>query len=194
MKNLHKIPENISYIKLHQSHGKGTFQREEFERIGSNVIIEEGVRVFHPEHIEIGNNVYIGHDTILKGYYKNKMTIGSHTWIGQRCFLHSAGGIHIGEAVGIGPGVCILTSVHTEELGKPILYNDLKLSEVIIEDGCDIGINAIILPGITIGEGSIIGAGSIVTKDVKSYRIVAGNPAKLLRERNKSQPSSGNNK
>ena len=170
--------------KLYQSHGNGSFQRAEFKKIGSNVVIEEGVRVFHPEQIEIEDNVYIGHHTILRGYYQNKMRIGSHTWIGQRCFLHSAGGIHIGRTVGIGPGVCILTSVHVEqELRKPVICNDLKMSEVIIEDGCDIGVNSTILPGITIGEGSIIGAGSIVTKNIPSYCVVAGNPARILRKR-----------
>jgi acetyltransferase-like isoleucine patch superfamily enzyme len=175
---------DFEQTKLHQSHGTGSFQREDFKKIGSNVVIEEGVRVFHPEQIEIDDNVYIGHDTILKGYYRNIMRIGSHTWIGQRCFLHSAGGIQIGRAVGIGPGVYILTSVHMEqELQKPVICSDLKMSEVIIEDGCDIGVNSTILPGITIGEGSIVGAGSIVTKNIPSYCVVAGNPAKILRKR-----------
>lgn len=175
---------NFDKIKLHHSHGTGQFQTSKFKKIGSNVVIEEGVRVFHPEQIEIDDNVYIGHDTILKGYHRNRMSIGSHTWIGQRCFLHSAGGIQIGRAVGIGPGAAILTSAHIEqELQTPIICNDLDFSEVKIGDGCDIGVNSIILPGITVGEGSIIGAGSIVTKDVPSFCVVAGNPARLLRKR-----------
>lgn len=88
--------------------------------------------------------------------------------------------------MGIGPGVQILTSMHRDdELLKPILYSDLNFSSVVLEDGCDIGVNSIILPGVLIGEGAIIGAGSVVTKDVKAYTIVAGNPARLLRERGK---------
>jgi len=75
----------------------------QFCRLGRNVVFERGVLVFHPENIEIGENVYIGHATILKGYYKNKMIVGDHTWIGAQCFLHSAGGLRIGRAVGIGP-------------------------------------------------------------------------------------------
>ena len=175
---------NFENYRMYRSHGSGKFKIEDFKKVGDNVIFEEGVLVFHPENIEIGNNVYIGHNTILKGYYKNKMIIGDHTWIGQNCFLHSAGGITIGKAVGMGPMVKILTSVHKEdELSKPILFCDLEFWEVIIEDGCDVGTGSIILPGVKIGEGSIVGAGTVVTKDVESYSVVAGVPAKILKRR-----------
>ena len=175
---------NFENYRMYRSHGNGKFKREDFKKIGNNVIFEEGVLVFHPENIEICNNVYIGHNTILKGYYKNRMRIEDYTWIGQNCFLHSAGGLKIGEAVGMGPMVKILTSVHKEDgFSKPILFCDLEFKEVIIEDGCDVGTGSIILPGVKIGEGSIVGAGSVVTKDVPPYSVVAGNPAKILRER-----------
>jgi len=176
---------NFENYRMYRSHGSGKFKRKDFKKIGDNVIFEEGVLVFHPENIEIGNNVYVGHNTILKGYYKSEMIIDNHTWIGQSCFLHSAGGIRIGKAVGIGPMVKILTSVHKDdgELSKPILFNDLEFGEVIIEDGCDIGIGSIILPGIKIGVGSIVGAGSVVTKDVPAYSVAVGNPARVIRKR-----------
>jgi len=115
------------------------------------------------------------------------MVIGDHTWIGQACFLHSGGGIEIGKAVGIGPAVKIITSVHKEDdLSKPLIFCDLEFGKVIIEDGCDIGVGAIILPGVRIGEGSIIGAGSVVDKDVEPYTVVAGVPAKVLRNRKRN--------
>ena len=168
----------------HKTHGTGSFTLSDFKKIGENVILENDVLVFHPENIEIGDNVYIGHNTIFKGYHKNEMIIGNHTWVGQGCFLHSAGGIKIGKAVGIGPMVKIITSTHKEqELSKPILFCDLEFKEVVIENGCDIGICSILLPGVEIGEGSIVGAGSVVTKDVLPYTIVAGIPAKVLRKR-----------
>lgn len=175
---------DFSKCKRYKSHGKGNVLTKEFKAIGENVVFENGVLVFHPENIEIGNNVYIGHNTILKGYHKNRMIIGDHTWIGQGCFLHSAGGIKIGRAVGIGPAVKIITSAHKEgNLSKPVLCNELEFGEVVIEDGCDIGVGAIILPEVRIGEGSIIGAGAVVTKDIPSYSIAAGVPAKVLRKR-----------
>ena len=175
---------DIAGHKKYVSHGSGDFRRSDFENLGDNVIFERGVLVFHPENIVVNKNVYIGHNTILKGYYKNKMVIGAHTWIGQNCFLHSAGGLTIGRAVGIGPMVKILTSAHTEaELAKPVLFNALEFKEVVIEDGCDIGIGAIILPGVKIAEGSIIGAGAVVTKDIPPYSVVAGVPAEVIRKR-----------
>lgn len=171
-------------MRSYRSHGSGKFKSADFLKIGSNVIIEDHVLVFHPETIAIGDNVYIGHHTILKGYHKNKMIIGDHTWIGQFCFFHSAGNIRIGKAVGIGPGVKILTSFHEDENNEqPLINNDLIFKEVVIGDGCDIGIGSIILPGITIGQGSIIGAGSVLTKNVPEYCVYAGNPAKLLKKR-----------
>jgi acetyltransferase-like isoleucine patch superfamily enzyme len=144
------------------------------------------VRVFHPENITIGDGAYIGHDTVLEAYHKNEMIIGGGTWIGHGCFFHSAGGIKIGKAVGIGPGVKILTSVHKEgPLSKPIIHNRLDFGGVVIEDGSDIGIGAVILPGITIGKGAQVGAGAVVTKDVEPFTVVAGNPARVLRKRKK---------
>jgi len=179
---------NFKCNRKYSSHGTGEFEISNFKKLGRNVIFEKGVLVFHPENICIGDNVYIGHYTILKGYHENEMIIGDHTWIGQSCFIHSAGGIRIGKAVGIGPMVKILTSTHKEgRLSDPIIFNDLEFGEVIIEDGCDIGIGTIILPGVKIGGGSIVGAGSVVTKNVQSHSIVAGVPAKLLRRRKKQK-------
>lgn len=172
-------------MKIYKSHGTGKFSKKSFRKIGKNVTFEKGVLVFHPENIEIGNNVYIGHNVFLKGYYKNLMIIGNNTWIGQGSFLHSGGGIKIGNFVGIGPFVKIITLQHIidNDITRPIITREQIYEKVVVEDDCDIGTGAIILPGIKIGKGSIVGAGSIVTKDVKSYSIVVGNPAKLLRIR-----------
>ena len=59
-----------------KSHGTGEFSPSQFARLGAGVVFEAGVLVFHPENIEIGDDVYVGHQTILKGYHNNKMTIG----------------------------------------------------------------------------------------------------------------------
>jgi acetyltransferase-like isoleucine patch superfamily enzyme len=170
--------------RIYSSEGTGNFELTDFKSVGSNVVLESGVLVFHPKNIVIGNNVYIGHNSILKGYYRNEMIIDDHTWIGQGCFFHSAGGIIIGKAVGIGPMVKIITSFHeTNKLKLPILYHDLVLKNVRIGDGCDIGIGAIIMPGVEIGEGAVIGAGAIVTKSIPPFSIAAGVPAKVIKRR-----------
>ncbi len=182
-------PRNDSYVvRRWFSHGDGDVDRSSFFKIGENVIIERDVRVFHPQNIEIGDNVYVGHNTFLKAYHRNMMKIGSNTWIGQNCFLHSAGGITIGQAVGIAPGVTILTHVHDidRNLDEPIINQPMLYKPVVIEDGCDIGFNSIILPGVRIGRMSMIGAGSVVTHDIEPYSVVAGNPARVIRKRGKS--------
>lgn len=179
---------NIDSHHNYSTHGDGTFDRNDFKFIGENVIFEKGVLVFHPENISIGNNVYIGHNTILKGYHRNEMHIGDHTWIGQGCFFHSAGGLKIGKAVGIGPKVNILTSEHSrDDLSIPVMFNELVFSEVIIADGADIGIATTILPGVHIGEGTIIGASAVVNIDIPPYNVAAGVPCRIIADRGKSQ-------
>lgn len=167
-----------------KSHGDGAPDLSGLARLGKDVIIEAGVLIFHPENIEIGDNVYVGHNTMLKGYHKNKMEIGDGVWIGQQCFLHSAGGIKIGRNVGIGPAVKIITSHHeAEDKKKPILHTPIVFEPVVIEDGADIGTGSVILPGVTVGEGAQVGAGAVVCADVEPHTVVGGVPAKLLKRR-----------
>ena len=168
----------------HRTHGTGEFALVDLAHAGPECVIEAGVLVFHPETVRLGSNVYVGHRTILKGYHKNTMTIGDETWIGQDCFFHSAGGITIGARVGIAPCVRILTSRHAEA-GRaiPILFSPIELAPVVIEDDADVGIGAIILPGVRIGRGAQIGAGAVVTRDIPAYAVAVGTPARVLRER-----------
>jgi acetyltransferase-like isoleucine patch superfamily enzyme len=171
------------------SYGTGRFERSQFKSIGENVVIEDGVLVFRPETISIGSNVYIGHRAILRGYERHELVIGSNTWIGQLAYINSAGGVEIGSNVGIGPCVKIMTSSHAEE-GRlvPVLLSALEFAPVKIEDETDIGIGAIILPGVTIGKGAIVGAGAVVTHDVAPFSIVAGVPARPIGERPPDAP------
>jgi len=147
-------------------------------------VFERGVLVFHPENIVLGANVYVGHQTILKGYYKNEMHIGDESWIGQQCFLHSAGGLTIGARVGIGPGVKIITSTHDEAgRGVAVLFSPVTFAPVVVEDDSDLGVGCVVLPGVTIGRGAIIGAGAVVTQNVPAFAVAAGVPARVLRVR-----------
>ena len=166
------------------SHGTGEFSPEQFARLGERVVFEAHVLVFHPENIEIDDDVYVGHQTIPKGYHKNRMVIGAGSWIGQQCFFHSAGGLIIGRRVGIGPGVRILTSSHSLHSHAPVILDcPLEFRSVTIEDGADIGVSAVILPGVTIGRGAQIGAGAVVSQDIPPFAIAAGVPARVVRQR-----------
>ena len=167
-----------------RSHGTGEFQPSQLARVGARVVFEPGVLVFHPENVEIGDDVYVGHYTILKGYYVNRMIIGDGSWIGQQCFLHSGGGLTIGRHVGLGPGVKIVTSAHRlDEVDKPILHSAIDFAPVAIGDGSDVGAGAVILPGVRIGAGVQVGAGAVVAEDVPDYAVVAGVPARVVRMR-----------
>ncbi len=171
-------------MRRQQSHGNGRWTPGDFGRLGEGTHIEATVLVFHAGNVEIGAGVYIGHHTILKGYHKNRMVIGDECWIGEQCYFHAAGGITIGCKVGIGPGVKILTSHHAEEgIEKPIIESRIDVEPVEIGDHSDVGIGAIILPGVTIGRGVQVGAGAVVTCDLPDYAVAAGVPARLLRKR-----------
>lgn len=167
-----------------RSHGSGLFRPDDLAQCGPDCVFETGALIFHPENVFLGANIYVGHYAILKGYYKNKLEIGDESWIGQQAFLHAGGGLRIGSKVGIGPGVKILTSQHSEA-GREIAIFDapVAFAPVVIEDGADIGANAVILPGVTVGRGAQIGAGAVVTRNVPAYTIAAGSPARVLRAR-----------
>jgi acetyltransferase-like isoleucine patch superfamily enzyme len=168
----------------HSSHGSGEFQPSQLAACGEGCVFEAGVLIFHPENVQLGRNVYVGHQAILKGYYKNTLRIGDETWIGQQVFMHAAGGLEIGARVGIGPGVRIITSSH-REAGRelPVLFSPIELAQVVIGDDSDLGVGCVVLPGVTIGRGAVIGAGAVVNEDIPEYTVAAGVPARVLRMR-----------
>ena len=175
---------DLSRIHPFLSRGDGLAWLGHLAKLGENAIIETGVRIFHPENVEVGANAFIGHDTLIDGYYKGRVTIGEGTWIGPLGYLHGAGFLEIGRAVGIGPRVTVFTSEHElTQPDLPVLHADLSFAAVRIADGADIGAAATLLPGVSIGEGAVVGAGAVVTRDVPPGAIVAGNPARFLRLR-----------
>lgn len=106
-------------------------------------------------------------------------TIGNDSIINSKCLIDQRGTIIIGKKVAISHEVNILTADH--EFDSPNFEG--RERPVVIEDYVWIGARAIILPGITLGEGSVVAAGSVVTKDVPPYSVVAGVPAKIVNTR-----------
>lgn len=167
-----------------RSHGDGRWTVEAFGAYGRGSHVEDTVLAFHPEHIDLGDDVYVGHLTVLKGYHLNRMVIRDGAWIGEGCYLGAAGGLEIGEDVGIGPGTRILTSHHTEQgTATPILHSALRFAPVSIGAGSDLGVSSVVLPGVRIGRGVQVAAGAVVTEDVPDFAVVAGVPARVLRMR-----------
>jgi acetyltransferase-like isoleucine patch superfamily enzyme len=105
--------------------------------------------------------------------------VGDHVNIQMECFLDGRGGLTIGNNVDLTPGVRILTEQH--DIDSPD-YATVK-KPVVIQDNAVIGSWAMILPGVTVGEGAVVAAGAVVVKDVQPYTMVAGNPAVKKRDR-----------
>jgi len=111
-----------------------------------------------------------------------RVKIGMHTHINENVFIQAAS---IGNYVMIGPNVSLLSNSHIHKrIDIPMEMQGMtENTPVVIEDDVWIGRNVIVLPGITIQKGSIIGAGSIVTKNIESYSVMGGIPAKLIKKR-----------
>ncbi|WP_107773475.1 acyltransferase [Nocardioides sediminis] len=109
--------------------------------------------------------------------------VGDRSGIGIRC--HLKGPVTIGSDVMMGPEVVIFTTDHAfSDVGRPMREQGMRaVRAVTIEDDVWIGQRAMILPGVTIGRGSVIAAGAVVVKDVPPFCVVGGNPAKILRTR-----------
>jgi len=150
---------------------------------GHGVRIGRGAIAKHPETFEIGDGVVIGEQVFIQGRFDGRCVIGSRTWIGPQAYF-DARDLVIEDAVGWGPGAKVLGSEHTGmPTGVPIIETDLYIQPVRVGAGADVGVDAVLLPGVTVGRGAIVGAGAVVTRDVEAFAIVAGVPARFLRWR-----------
>ena len=125
---------------------------------------------------EIGVNVRIKH--------RENLTLGDGVCINDDVWINAVGGVTIGNNVLIGPKVVIHSANHKFSNPEiPITEQGHTLKPVIIEDDVWVGASTVILAGVTIGEGAVVGAGSVVTKNVEAYTVVAGNPAHIIGRR-----------
>ncbi len=140
--------------------------------------------------VSIGNNCSINKWSYIVVTSQNEnaasLTIGDNTYIGEFNNIRVAGGrISIGKNCLISQHITMVSSNHVLSSDKLIVEQPWSTSNnfIIVEDGVWIGANSVILPGVTIGKGAVIAAGSIVTHDVAPMTIAAGNPAKFLKNR-----------
>jgi len=151
------------------------------------------IRIHSGCTLKLGESVSIGaytllsveHDPMNPTLVPAQLEIGSHTYIGEMNNIRAAGITRIGAHCLIAQGVSIIGSNHAMEVGLPMGSQPSRQDKlgVVLEDDVWIGANACILPGVTIGRGAVVAAGSVVTRSVAPYTIVAGIPAKVIKHR-----------
>ena len=112
-----------------------------------------------------------------------KISIGANTYVNRYTIFDGHECIKVGRRCMIGPHCYITDGDHTKKLGQPIQAQPMRMDPVIIEDEVWIGSHVIILPGVQLGKGAVIGAGSVVTRSVPSNSIAVGIPARVVRMR-----------
>ena len=159
---------------------------------GKNFVVDDFAEVngLSAKGLVFGDNVTIGKFAQIRptnqygGNIGEGLSIGDNSNIGPYSYIGCSGYIEIGKNVMMSPRVGIYAENHNfDRVDIPMKEQGVTKEFVKIEDDCWIASNSIILAGVTIGKGSIIAAGSVVTKDVAPYSIVGGNPAKLIKKR-----------
>lgn len=159
---------------------------------GKDLIVEDYAEVncLSRQKIILGNRVSIGKFAIIRpsnsygGEIGEGLKVGNNSNIGPYCYIGCSGYIEIGDNVMISPRVSIYAENHNyDNPNIPMKEQGVIKQFVKIEDDCWIAANSIILSGVTIGQGSIIAAGSVVTKNIPPFSIAAGVPAKIIKKR-----------
>ena len=143
--------------------------------LGKNVILNDFINLYG---CKIDDNTKIGPfvEVQKNAFIGKRCKISSHTFICE--------GVTIEDDVFVGHGVMFINDKYpraTSESGELQTDDDWEVIPIVVKQGASIGSNATLLCGITVGSGSVIGAGSVVTRDVPDNTIVAGNPARVIR-------------
>jgi acetyltransferase-like isoleucine patch superfamily enzyme len=158
---------------------------------GFNLMEYASLNALSYEGVEIGNNFTLGKYAIIEctGVLRNvgnSLKIGNNVGINHYCFIGVRGNITIGDNVIFGPRVNIFSENHIfNNLDIPIKNQGVEKKDTIIGNDVWIGANVSIMPGIKIGNGCVIAAGSVVTKDIPDFSVAAGVPAKIIKNRKK---------
>ena len=157
--------------------------------IGPHCFVDDYVTIYaHPDggRIALGESVHLHRGTIIEVGAGGSVTIGSNTHIQSGCNLKGfLGNLHIGANVQVAPGCGFSPYEHRlDDTSRPIREQGIiTKGDIVIEDDVWLGLNVSVLDGVRIGRGAVIGAGSVVTKDIPAYAIAAGAPAAVLRYR-----------
>ena len=166
--------------------------------IGANFVAEDYCEIqgLSQQGLSFGKQVTLGRFSMIRpsGYYGREigmgLKIGDNSNIGAYCYLGCGGGIEIGSHVMMSPRVSLHSENHNfERLDLSMKDQGVTRSPIVIEDDCWLASGSVILSGVRIGQGSIVAAGAVVTKDVPPYSIVGGVPAIVIDRRDQLDES-----
>ncbi|MCH7397728.1 acyltransferase [Belliella sp. DSM 107340] len=173
--------------------GKGvTLRQPGYIEVGTNFIAQDHCEIngLSQKGLIFGDKVTVGSYAIIRptnlygGEAGIGLKVGNNSSIGPYSYIGCSGYIEIGDNVMMSPRVSIYSENHNfSDVDLPMIDQGVTRSFVKIENDCWIAANSIILAGVTVGKGSIVAAGSVVTKDVPPFSIVGGNPAKIIKSR-----------
>src|SRR5512139_1070119 len=165
-------------------------------RLGAHVYLDDRVLIYADKgggRAELADGVHLHRDTISQTGAGGWLTIGSHTHIQPRCQLSAyKAPIQIGSRVEIGPNCAFYSYRHGMAPQVPIREQPLSTKGgIVIADDAWLGFGVIVLDGVRIGEGAVVGAGSVVTKDIPKSAIAFGVPARIFKMREEIGPNHG---
>jgi acetyltransferase-like isoleucine patch superfamily enzyme len=168
--------------------------------LGKHIFIADRVILYQSSHdgreggsIRLGNSVAILRDSVLETGVGGNLSIGYGTWIHPRCQINAyLASIKIGREVQIAPNCAFYCYDHGTSLNQAIDEQPLQTKgDIIIGDGAWLGVGVIVLSGVRIGKGAVVGAGSVVTRDIPDNAIACGIPAKVVNMRKKIESDNG---
>ncbi len=155
---------------------------------GRGLQLEGPIRLTSPQRIRVGAHVRLGKDVVLGAWPEGRLSIGEHTYIGRWSIVLAHQSVTIGDDCLIAPG-CHITDVnHGMAAGERMRNQALVSRPVCIGNDVWMGAGCSVLPGVTIGDGAVIGARAVVTRDLPPNAIAVGTPAKIIRYRGDDRP------
>lgn len=160
-----------------------------FKNLGKNVKIYESAKIVKPEVIEIGDATEIGDFAFIYG--GKGIKIGRYVHISRFVSIIGMGELYMGDYTVLADGARVMTSTDSYHEGYrmssvlPLEQRNVQISYVRIEKDAFVGTNAVVHPGVTIGEGAIIGSNSLVLKDIEPWTINVGSPTRVIGKRPK---------
>jgi len=156
---------------------------------GPNLRVGRNVQLVAPENIHLGRDVsLLGNAYVNAAGPRGSVRIGDRTHVDQFTVLYGQGGLSIGRGCAIASGVIVYSQTNQIDADReaPVLDQPVVYAPVHVGDDVWIGARAVILPGVTVGDHAVIGAGAVVRADVPAWAIVAGVPARVIRDRRAS--------